>query len=272
MKNIKKNKKSIFISNLAWNKNNDMIIKKLENYGFSGIDFAPLQITNNWNNIKEKVKKYYTYLKKNKIKVNAVQGIFFKKKLNVFQQSQDSVDIIKHFKIIIKLCQILKCNKIILGSTTFRNKLNLNKKSADKIFFNFLKSILPLLKKNKIFLCLETIPKQYNEKYLYNFKDVVNIVRKINSKWIAINYDTSVFHYNKINLLEFNKNIKLIKNIQISEKNFSFFLNPSKKNIKFCDELRKNNKIKNVSFEIISEDTNLDRLNLSIENIRKLFN
>ena len=58
MRKIKKNKKSIFISNLAWNKNNDIIIKKLKNYGFSGIDFAPLQITNNWNNIKEKVKKY----------------------------------------------------------------------------------------------------------------------------------------------------------------------------------------------------------------------
>ena len=76
------NKKSIFISNLAWQSNKDkLVLKKLKEYNFSGIDFAPLQITNNWNNITHKVRKYSAYLKKNKIKVNAIQGIFFKKKL-----------------------------------------------------------------------------------------------------------------------------------------------------------------------------------------------
>ena len=72
------NKKLIFISNLAWqNKNQKKIIKIIKDSKFTGIDFAPLQITNNWSNIKKKVRKYSIYLKKNKIKVNAIQGIFF---------------------------------------------------------------------------------------------------------------------------------------------------------------------------------------------------
>lgn len=267
------NKKLIFISNLAWqNKNQKKIIKIIKDSKFTGIDFAPLQITNNWSNIKKKVKKYSIYLKKNKIKVNAIQGIFFKKKINVFQQEPNFTEVINHLNIIIKLCHILKCNKIIVGSTEFRNKLKLNKKSADIIFCNFLKKILPSLRVNKIFLCLETIPKQYNEKYLYNFNDVINIIMKINSKWIRINYDTSIFHYKKIDLNEFKKNIKMIKNVQISEKKFKYFINPSENNIKFINELKKNDVIKNISFEIISKKTNLDKLNLSIMNIAKLLN
>jgi len=267
------NKKSIFISNLAWQrKDQKVVIKKLKGSKFAGIDFAPLQITNNWNNIIDKIKKYSSYLQKNKIKVNAVQGIFFKKKFNVFQQNENLSEIIKHLSIIIKVCKILKCNKIIVGSSEFRNKLDLDKKSADKIFCDFLKKILPLLKYNKIFFCLETIPKQYNEKYLFNFKDVINIIKKINSKWIRINYDTSIFHYKKINLKEFKSNIKIIKNIQITEKQFNFFINPSNKNIRFINELKKNDKIKNISFEIISKNTNLNKLNLSIKNIIKLLN
>ena len=95
---------------------------------------------------------------------------------------------------------------------------------------------------------------------------------KINSKWIRINYDTSIFHYKKIDLNEFKKNIKMIKNVQISEKKFKYFINPSENNIKFINELKKNDVIKNISFEIISKKTNLDKLNLSIMNIAKLLN
>lgn len=267
------NKKLIFLSNLAWQtKDQKKIIKKIKDNKFTGIDFAPLQITNSWININKKVKKYSSYLKKNKIKVNAIQGIFFKKKFNLFNPNQSLTRIMDHLHIIIKLCNTLNCNKIIVGSSQFRNKLKLKKKSADKIFCNFLKQTLPLLEENKIFFCLETIPKQYNEKYLYNFKDMVNMVKKINSKWIKINYDTSIFHYKKINLNEFKRNIKIIKNIQISEKQFKYFTNPSKKNIRFVNELKKNNKIKDVSFEMIPNNTDFSKLDLSIKNINKLFN
>lgn len=117
---------------------------------------------------------------------------------------------------------------------------------------------------------LETIPKQYNESYLYSFDHTTDLIKKINSKWIRINYDTSIFHYQKLDFLEFKKNIHLIKNIQITEKQFKFFLNPDKKNIQFCNKIKKMNKIKNISLEIISKKSNLKKFELSIENIVKL--
>ena len=263
--------KSIFVSNLAWNKKDlPPIIDILKKNKVSGIDFAPLQITTNWHNIEKKVLKHNTYLKKNKIKINAIQGIFFKKKFNLFKQNTDLNKIITHLRIIFKLCTILNCKKIIVGSSEFRNNYNISKKNADFIFIKFLKKILPLLKKNKIFFCIETIPKQYNEKYLYNFDHTIDLIRRVNSQWVRINYDTSIFHYKKLNFLKFKKNIHLIKNIQITENKFNFFLNPNKKNVKFCKNICKINVIKQISLEIISKISNLNKLDLSIKNLNKL--
>ena len=260
------NKKSFFISNLAWNKNyQDKIFELIKKNKIQGIDFAPLQITDSWKNIEKKVKTHSYNLKKNKIKVNAVQGIFFKKKFNLFRDNNKSNEIFKHIKIIIKICKILNCNKIIIGSTEFRNKYNLKKKEADKIFIKFLKQLIPMLKKEKIFFCLEMIPKQYNEKYLFSFNHIIKIVKEINSKWISINFDTSLFHFKKLNILQFKENINLIKNLQVTEKKFKYFLKPSNKNIQFCKEIKENNKIKNVSLEMIENKTDINKIDLSIK-------
>ena len=264
-------KKKIFISNLAWEKKDlDHVIEKLKKNQINGIDFAPLQITKDWRNIENKVKKHSIYLKKNKIKINAIQGVFFKKNFHLFNNQLSSNTIVKHIKIILRLCKILNCKKIIIGSTEFRKRFNLSKKEADIIFIQFLKKILPLFKKNQVYLCLETIPKQYNEKYLYSFDHTINLIRNINSKWIKINYDTSIFHFEKLDFFKLKKNINLIKNIQITEKQFGFFSKPSKKNIEFCRKIKKINMIKNISLEIISKNSNLKKLDLSIKNITKL--
>ena len=72
-------KKKLFISNLAWeNKNFDIVKKLIKFYRFDGIDLAPLKIIGDWKNLKKKSIENSRELKKNKIKVNAIQGIYFK--------------------------------------------------------------------------------------------------------------------------------------------------------------------------------------------------
>ena len=109
------------------------------------------------------------------------------------------------------------------------------------------------------------IPKQYNEKYLFNFNHIIEIIKEINSKWISINFDTSLFHFKKLNILQFKENINLIKNLQVTEKKFKYFLKPSNKNIQFCKEIKENNKIKNVSLEMIENKTDINKIDLSIK-------
>ena len=266
-------KKLIYLSNLSWNKRDlNNIINILKENNITGIDCAPLQISNNWVKIENKIKNYSKILKKKKIKINAVQGIFYKKKFNIFKDYKNSLNITKHIKKIINLCKILNCKKIILGSSYFRDKKKLTNNDADKIFKNFLKQTIPVLKKNKITLCLEAIPKQYNENYLYNFDHLVDLVNFMKSGWIKINFDTSLFHYKPFNLKKLKESLHLIGNFQISQKKFKYFTKPSKNNLLFLKYFKKNKMLKSLSLEIISNDTNLKKINLSLKNLTKLIN
>ena len=87
---------------------------------------------------------------------------------------------------------------------------------------------------------------------------------------MKINFDTSIYHYKKFSEKIFLDNIRLIKNIQISEKKYLFFDKPNRNNKLFCKTLKKLNKHNDVSLEIISNKTNLIKLKDSVENLRFL--
>ena len=130
---------------------------------------------------RKKQKNILSLLRVNKLTVNSVQGVFYKTNLNVFRDKRNNFkEIYKHMLLIIKLCKIFNCKKIIIGSAEFRDTGDLNTKEADKIFIKFLEKILPLLIKNKIYFCIELIPKQYNENYIYNFNKLFVLLKKLN--------------------------------------------------------------------------------------------
>ncbi len=266
------NKKNIYISNLCWSKrDNDKVIEYLRKEGISGIDLAPLKYFESWKNIIANSKKLKIFFNKNKIKINALQGIFYKTKYNIFN-IKDKKKITKHFELIIQLCKIFKTKKIILGSSNFRDPGNLNAKQADRIFSNYFKSLNKLLKKNNIFLCIETIPKYYKEKYIFEFSHLKNLVKKINSSNIKINFDTSVYHFQKFNKNKFLKNIKSIKNIQISQPIFDYFDKPTTNNLNFIDYIKDNDSFDEISLEMIDKRFNRKKFEISISNIKKFFN
>ena len=119
---------------------------------------------------------------------------------------------------------------------------------------------------------METIPKQYNEKYIFKFEHLLYLIKKINSKYIKVNFDTSLFHYNKMNFLKVMQNLDQIKTFQFTEKNFDYFLNPSKNNLKIAKMIKYSNKINKISLEIIKKKTNVEYLSKSIVNLKKLIN
>tara|TARA_B100000965_G_scaffold406130_1_gene443341 strand:- start:1887 stop:2696 length:810 start_codon:yes stop_codon:yes gene_type:complete len=265
-------KKKLFVSNLAWeNKNFDIVKELIKSNRFAGIDLAPLKVIGDWKNLKKKSIKSSSDLKKNKIKVNAIQGIYFKKKFNLFSANdKNNSEIYKHTLKIIDICQIYRSRKVIIGSSEFRKKGEINFDIADKVFINFFKRFKKILKKKKIFLCLEAIPRQYDEDFIYDFYHLLKLIKKINSKWIRINFDSSLFHFKEFDKTLLSKNLKYINNIQVTEKNFKYFLRPNKRNIKFCNFLKKSNLIKSVSLEIISKKTDIKKLDRSMKNFKKL--
>ena len=262
------NKKKLYVSNLCWrNKNISFIINVIKREKFSGIDFAPLNYFDSWKNILDNSKKLNKIFKKENIKINAIQGIFFKKNLNLFEIDQRK-KITNHFKLIIKLCRIFNSKKIVLGSSSFRNPKNLEKKSADSYFISYFKYLNQFLKKNRIYLCIETIPKNYKEKYIFRFSKLVYLISKINSSNIKINFDTSLFHYSKLDKKIFLENLKKIKNIQISQPKFTYFSSPTKKNLAFLKLLKKNKNIKDISLEIIDKKLNKIKFIKSVQKLK----
>ena len=263
-------KKSIYISNLSWRHEDfTSIIKLIKTYKISGVDIAPIKIFKNWKNAEKKALKFNRILRKNKIKVNAIQGIFFNTNLNLFNDLTGNFEKIEnHLKLVLRIAKIFSCNKIIIGSTEFRNKKKFSKVYADKIFVNFFSKFKKILEKDKIYFCMETIPKQYNEKYIFKFEHLLYLIKKINSKYIKVNFDTSLFHYNKMNFLKVMQNLDQIKTFQFTEKNFDYFLNPSKNNLKIAKMIKYSNKINKISLEIIKKKTNVEYLSKSIVNLK----
>ena len=49
------------------------------------------------------------------------------------------------------------------------------------------------------------------------------LLLKSKFKWILINFDTSIFHYKKLNINEFKKIIILLKIYKLQKKNLNFF-------------------------------------------------
>ena len=268
------NKKNLFISNLAWNHYDFLkVIKILNSHNIKGLDLAPIKINKNWSlAIKESI-KFNKTLNKFGLKVNAIQGIFYNTSFNLFNLDKSkSKKLEKHIEKLLIISKIFKCNKLILGSSNFRDRGKLSMSEANHLFISFFKKIIPLLKKNKISICFEPIPKEYGENYLNTTNDIVYIIKRLNSKWFGINFDTSLFHYEKFDKKKFLNQKKYIRNIQISEKKFKHFLKPSKNNILFCKLMQREKKVNNLSLEIISKKTELKKLSASLKNLRRLFN
>ena len=266
-------KREIYISKLAFSNHNFNLLKKIvKNYDLQGIDFAPINLWNNWTNLKKKIFVLKNFLEKNKIKINAVQGIFYKKDFNLFDDKKmTKKKISKHIMIIINMCEKIKCKKIIIGSSNFRKKEDLDLKKADDIFIKFFSKYKNILKKKKIFFCIECIQSKYGEDYLHDFDHLVRLIKKINSSQIRINFDTSIYHFSKFNFNYFRKNQKLIKNIQVTEPNFQMFTKLSKKNIDFAKKLKRYKKFNKISLEIISKRMNSLRLMRSISVFKKYY-
>ena len=163
-------KKKLFVSNLAWNHfDSKKVLKLLKNYSINGIDLAPIKISHKWKNSEIKMKRFYKVISLLDLQVNAIQGVFYKTNYNLFKKHHE-FKIYNYFFKMIKISKTLNCNKIIIGSSNFRNNNKLNTFDSDNIFLNFFTKIIPLLKKNKIYICFEPIPKNYGEKYLNDIK------------------------------------------------------------------------------------------------------
>ena len=265
--------RNLYISTLAFKKYPiGKTLKLIKKNNLDGIDLAPLTIFKSWSQFENNLFNLKKKLTKNKIKINAMQGILFGWNTNLFYSSKvEILRITLHIKKIIRICKFLKIKKIIIGSSHFRKKRGMSLKKSDEKFIAFFSQFKIYLEKNNVTLCLEAIPKKYGEDYIYKFDHLVRLIKKLNSKKICINFDTSLFHYKKFNFKFFYKYRKIIKNLQISQKYFKNFNKISSNNLKFSRSLKPISNVKDISLEMILDNPSSLEINKSIRNFKKYF-
>lgn len=235
------------------------LLKILKKKKIKFVELPLARLLPNYRLNKKKIFTFKNLLKKYKIKVSATQGIFFNKKLNVFNKSHIKKNV-DHLKKIIHLSKLLGSKLIIFGSPLNR-KITKDPKHKDFEISNFiilLKKIEKILIKNKIFFLLEPNSKFYNCNFIINSNDGIKFIRNARIKNLFLNIDigNAILENDNLNFKNYEK--KLIKNIQISEKNLSELkLIDIKKYLILRKVLNRNIKI------------SLEMLNIKTENIEK---
>ncbi|MHA2215543.1 MAG: sugar phosphate isomerase/epimerase family protein [Candidatus Hodarchaeales archaeon] len=175
---------NLSLSNLCWDFENTEAYELLRSNDIKYIELSLLKIFEDWESIdRKKIISLREQLSDYGLKVSSLQSIFFKKKINVFKNSQEFLE---HFKSIIEYSTELGCPYIVYGSPRTRVLSEINEeKATDKFIeiFNHLSDV------NKdITIGIEPNPEYYNCYFL-------NTHQKIKSVVDILNCDNVVFHY-----------------------------------------------------------------------------
>lgn len=230
------------ISNIAWERSNSLeIFSMLRDRGVKYIEVAPLEIFDDWEDLKfNKIKSFKQICDSHSLKIMSMQSIFYKKELNIFK---DSVESVKHIKLIYSILEDLECDYCVFGAPKCR-KTNLSTNESYKRFNNLLNT-LP----ENITIGIESNPAQYGTNFINNYEQNVYFFENyINKENIKIHLDIGCHLMSETNSPEvFQEAIKHASNhVHLSKPMLGTFYEISEQEKELL-ELVKN---KNVSMEM----------------------
>ena len=136
----------ISISSLAWEKTEEKeVFYTLNKNNINLIDIVPNKYFESCIDINLlEVKEFKSYLRKYNISPYGMQSLFYEiKDLNLFKNEDERKQIIKYFKNICVIADLLDIRKLVFGSPKTRNKINnkVSNKNKEIEFFLILGEI-----------------------------------------------------------------------------------------------------------------------------------
>jgi hypothetical protein len=262
----------IGISNLSWLKKDNF---KIVNYLNKKINFLEYSYHNLIRfhpslSLKE-ITKFY---RKNMTPLYSMQSLLYKKKnCYIFGNANQRKNFIKELKNKIFLAKKLKTKILVFGSP--KNKKNIssfNKKHMIEIFTSTFLQLAEYSKKKGVCICIEANPKFYKNDFLIYTKDALNIVKKINSPNIRLNFDLGTAISNAEEYKDLlRKNLKFVGHVQISLPKLKNITKNKKKIVTFVKFLKKIKYKKRISVEqIYLKKNNFDNVLKTINFISNL--
>jgi len=175
----------------------------------------------------------------NSFKVVAMQSLLFQHpELNIFNNRIARLRTLKYLKKIIKMAVNSDIKILVFGCPKNKLREEVSLEEADKIATSWFKKVAKIAADNKLCFCIEPTPLEYEADYLTNLKEVINLVKMVNSPGLGINLDLgSIRINNESNKKDLQEAGPYIKHVHISEP----FLKPlrNKKWVAFLDSFLK---------------------------------
>ena len=255
----------ICCTNLSYlNLNFNDFLTKIKNNGYRNIELAPFIYKSTYE--KKDIYEIKKIIDKKKISIKSIQSIFS----NMCIDDDNSVNIeIMYEKINQKIekKKILKVKNISYGSSPIRRLKNDNKNKVLNILI--IKKLANLARKINSNILIEPIGNKYNNNYLVNINEIINMIKELKISNLKMLVDTGNLMLSKINFNTFYKNYKKnIEHIHVSNKNiYSYNKNLILKHIEF---LKKEKYTNSVTIEYISKyGINLEHQNEILKRIKK---
>ena len=257
----------ICLTNLSYSKLSfDNFLKKNNFNLIKNFEVAPTLVSKKITS-KKYLSKIKLKLKEEKINFLAIQSVFFGFKSSLGFNKNETKELIKYFRKIIKFANFFNIKKINIGSAPFR-KLNINSDALFDYNLMLFGIFSDVALSSNININIEPISTKYKNLFLNNFFEVNDFIKKLKKKNVKIVLDTGNCELEGKNFRKiYRKYYKKIDHIQISEKNLKKFdINKIKKNLIF---LKNENFNKTVTIEYLSDDgKDMSLLNSMIKKIK----
>lgn len=223
------------ISNIAWKPHENFeIFKLMKDKGFDGLEIAPSLFMNSdlpYETDSNLLIKLKSDIERKGIKLISMQSILYNTKdMDLFINAKSRENLSNLLKRAIDFASVLGLTNIVFGSPKNRIIPNeMNCKVAENISINFFKLLGDYAFERGTCIGFEANAKEYGGNWMVNTLQVVEFIKKVNSKGLKLNLDTGTMIINKEDVSSINDILYYINHIHISEP----FLELLPKNVKF---------------------------------------
>lgn len=207
----------ISISNIAWGQENDEeMYQFMQNSKVDGIEIAPTRIFP--ENPYEKITEAKEYRKRMSeqygLEISSMQSIWYGRNEKIFEDEKQRESLIEYTKRAFAFANALQCNNLVFGCP--RNR-NINSEDDLEVAIEFFGKLGELAEQENTVLALEANPPIYNTNFMNTTRETFEIVKKIHSSGVKVNYDLGTVIQNKEDICDLQQILSEINHIHISE-------------------------------------------------------
>ncbi len=207
------------ISNIGWEAALDHeVYKRMQQYGYSGLEIAPTRIfpEKPYEKLKE-AKSWSENLKKEYgFGVPSMQSIWFGRTEMLFGSSEERKILLDYTKKAIDFAAVIGCKNLVFGCPKNRN---LPSEADPETALRFFEEIGEYAYAAGTVIGMEANPPIYHTNYINDTYSALELVKQVNSKGFLLNLDVGAMIQNEESLEVLRGQIKYVNHVHISEPN-----------------------------------------------------